>query len=157
MPARKSLATKLRHGTARPDRARPQIAVAPGAPPAPAHLDPASRVIFDRLAQAMTQQGTATHGDIDALLLATSALADVARLDATLRDLGDTYERGGLIRPRPECVLRDQAWRRAALALRLLGLAPSARGQVEPVTPPASPDALEALLRRRERAQEASG
>ena len=101
----------------------------------------------------MNDQGTGTAGDLDVLLLTTAALVDVARLDATLREHGDTYDHGGLVR-RPEAALKDQAWKRALAGLRALGLAPASRGQVEPLTLPGPIDPLEALLRKRDRQRE---
>jgi P27 family predicted phage terminase small subunit len=150
MPPRKRAATKIRRSTARSDRERRFVTRTPGAPPAPADLEEAARAIFERLAQAMADQGTAIPGDRDVLALTSGALVDVARLDAILRAQGATYEHGALIRPRPECMLRDQAWKRGLAGLKALGLAPSSRGLVEPVTAPAATDPLERLLRRRE-------
>ncbi len=153
MPPRRRRESKARRGTLRPDRERPALEMKPadvGAPPAPLGLDADVRAHYDALAAEMDAQRLATRGDGAAILLAASARADFDRHRAFLREHGESYAHNGLIRVRPECALMADAWRRCLLALRALGLAPAARGTVEPLTPAAPPDAMESLLRAQE-------
>jgi hypothetical protein len=162
MASRKRDATKQRLGTFRPARGtrgparkpRPVIPADLIGPPAVPTTEPVDvQREFAALTEAAHAQGTASKADAAVYLLTARALAAATRYARLLAAEGETYALPSGIRyARPEVALCADAWRRALTGLKVLGLAPTVRGSVEPLIPPGPTDALEQLLAQQERA-----
>jgi hypothetical protein len=153
MPPRKRNAEKTKLGTLRPSRVREQPerpAEDIGAPDPDPAWPPLLRKNYLRLKRDAERERLVTKSHGPVLLLGAQAFTDFDTLRQFIEQHGLTYLKDGMIRPRPEVALYDQAWKRCLLALRALALSPSSRGQVEPLTDPEPVDPMEKLLRARE-------
>jgi len=148
-----SKARKRLRGTLRGDRHAPPVPVA-GAPPCCAALAPDVQAMYKRLVAVLDPLRVATVADGLALELCASALAEYHRAAAVIATKGATYacrtEGGGMMhRARPEVVIAESAWKRAAAMLRDFGLTPASRPRVDPAPAPAPRNKFDDLGKKR--------
>jgi P27 family predicted phage terminase small subunit len=138
MPARLPSRLKELRGTARPDRQRnePQPGVSESVPRTPAWLDPEAARFYRDTGRQLVDMRVMTPGDWNALALTAAAWGEYRTAYAVLAKDGQTYEArteaGSVMhRPRPECRLAADAWRRVQQGLQQFGLTPASRGRLD--------------------------
>jgi P27 family predicted phage terminase small subunit len=132
-------------------KAEPKIPV--GVPVMPAHLDGYAAAEWARQIPLLTQMRVLTIADIGALEILCLAYAEYREANDELK-LGTTYETTTqtgdvMIRPRPEVMMRNDAFRRYRAMLVEFGLTPSARAKVSAAGEEEKESDFAAFMKRR--------
>ncbi len=93
-------------------------------PAAPAHLTAAEREVFDATAAFLLGRAALGNADAHAIELYAAAVVRARRLDAILRERGETNAKGA---PSSLLAVASQAHSNARSWARLLGIGPAAR------------------------------
>lgn len=112
-----------------------------GTPATPSSLGPVGNVLWKELIAELRNRRTLIPGDKRILEATCLAYQDLMVASETIAEKGSTYEsatlNGVMIRPRPECQLRSDAFRRYVKCLDALGLTPASRMRLQILQVPA--------------------
>lgn len=117
---------------------RPVKTLAPldqGTPTLPGSLGPVGTVLWKELIAELSHRRTLIPGDRRILEATCMAYQDLMAATKVIEEKGGTYEsdtaNGTMIRPRPECQLRSDAFRRYVRCLDALGMTPNSRMRLQ--------------------------
>jgi P27 family predicted phage terminase small subunit len=101
----------------------------------PASLGPVGITLWEELIAELSNRRTLVAGDRRILEATCLAYEHLMTASATIAEKGSVYEsdtaNGTMIRPRPECQLRSDAFRRYVKCLDALGLTPNSRMRLQ--------------------------